>query len=251
MAEERNSAKNEHTLDIRAGLPILKSSYGLSMDEYDYLDLAINELRDIKHFGSTEYLTILTVDAEGWVDLPCNLDTIDAVMTARMGAKAFGDRVRYDMDSKKGTDDYFTAIEIMDSLVFIPTFGLTKFSVGTGYITYQLKGKRIFVGRDLVNERVSLAFTGISVDPEGYPKITRKQANAIAIKAAYAITFKKALGGNQVAGSMIQYLQAEAARLKQGASIPEDISDNDVDDMLNIQTSFNRKSYKRPTKYGR
>lgn len=251
MAEEKNSAKNEHTLDIRTGLPILHSKYGIRMDEFDYLDMAINELRDIKHFGSTEYIAILDVDAEGWVELPCNLDTIDAVTTARMGVKAFGERTQYDMESKKGTDEYFTSIEIIQNLGFIPTFGLTKFSTGTGYIPYQLNGGRIRIDKKYYGDRIALAFTGVGVDPEGFPKITRKQANSLAATAATTVTMRKAMGGNQIAMNMLQILQPIKERLKQAASIPEDISDNDIDDIMNIQTSFNRKSYKRPAKYSR
>ena len=251
MAEQLNASKNEHTLDIRSGIPILNSRYGLKIDEFDYLDIAINELRDIKNFGSTEYVTILTVDPEGWIDLPCNLDSIDAITTTRMGAKAFSNRVKYDMDSKKGTDDYFTAMEIMENLSFVPSYGLTSSLKGEGYIQYQLKGKRVFIGKDAANNKVSLAFTGIGVDPEGYPKITRKQANAIAVIAAVTILTKQAIKGNRNAAAMSELFRGDAARLKQAASIPEELSDNDINSILDIQTSFNRKSYKRPTKYSR
>jgi len=50
---------------------------------------------------------------------------------------------------------------------------------------------------------------------------------------------------------MSELFRGDAARLKQAASIPEELSDNDINSILDIQTSFNRKSYKRPTKYSR
>jgi hypothetical protein len=48
---------------------------------------------------------------------------------------------------------------------------------------------------------------------------------------------------------MVEYYTGVAARLT-AASIPEDLTDNELDE-LNAKTSFNKKSYNRPTKYSR
>jgi hypothetical protein len=81
------TAKNEHTMNIRAGLAVLKTMYSMHMDEYDYIDIAVDTLRNIKHFGATEYVSYITVDPSGKAHLPCNIDTIDAVYL-EMGRKA-------------------------------------------------------------------------------------------------------------------------------------------------------------------
>jgi hypothetical protein len=47
---EQRVAKNEHTMNIRAGLAVLKTMYSMHMDEYDYIDIAVDTLRNIKHF---------------------------------------------------------------------------------------------------------------------------------------------------------------------------------------------------------
>jgi hypothetical protein len=51
IMEQRDVAKNEHTMNIRAGLAVLKTMYSMHMDEYDYIDIAVDTLRNIKHFG--------------------------------------------------------------------------------------------------------------------------------------------------------------------------------------------------------
>lgn len=249
MENQREVSANEHTLDIRSGLATLHSTYGMTMNEFDYLDLAINELRDIKNFAITQYLAILTVDSEGFVDLPCNLHDIDALVTVRMGLKTYTDREKYEM-SDVTTDDYYSAVAIMDN-VGHGYFGLTEGRVGEGFIPYSLVGKRLKVSPELAEEKVALAFTGVGVDPEGYPKITRKQANAIASAAAYSILFKRVMIGDKNAAALLELQRQEKGRLKQAASIPEDISDNEINQVLDVQTSFNRKNYKRPTKFGR
>jgi hypothetical protein len=49
IMEQRDVAKNEHTMNIRAGLAVLKTMYSMHM-EYDYIDIAVDTLRNIKHF---------------------------------------------------------------------------------------------------------------------------------------------------------------------------------------------------------
>ena len=248
---EKNSSVNEHTLNIRAGLPVLKRLYGLTMDEYDYLDLAVDALRDIKNFHTTEYLAILQVDENGMAELPCNVDVIDAVTSVKMGLKAFKDRARYEMSEKIGTDDYFTARKIIQEIEFEASFGLTN-SSGVGYIPYQLMSNNsIMVDPHKAGDKVAIAFTGVAVDPEGFPMITRKQSNALAAIAALALTIKSTYSGNAKAANMLEFISGKASQLKQAASIPESISDNELDEILDAKTTFNRKSFGRPTRYSR
>jgi hypothetical protein len=56
--------------------------------------------------------------------------------------------------------------------------------------------------------------------------------------------------GDKGLSAMVEYYTGVAARLT-AASIPEDLTDNELDEVLNAKTSFNKKSYNRPTKYSR
>jgi hypothetical protein len=56
--------------------------------------------------------------------------------------------------------------------------------------------------------------------------------------------------GDKGLSAMVEYYTGVAARLTQAASIPEDLTDK-LDEVLNAKTSFNKKSYNRPTKYSR
>jgi hypothetical protein len=268
MGSRRDAAKNEHTLNIRSGIAVLNRDFGLHIDEFDFIDASISHLRDIKNFGTTEYLAILKVNEKGEATLPCNLDVIDAVMSEKMGLKAFADRVRYTLSDDVNNDDYFQSVAVMDSIGFdinrqhysngyrdlsyemvLP--GLTDHKNSEGYLSYHLEGKIIKVKKTFAGDSVAVAFTGISTDPEGYPLINFKQSNALAALAAKVITIKKASRGDKNAASMLQYLVDNASRLKQAASIPEHIADNEIDSMLDAQVSFGRKTYKRPTTYNR
>jgi hypothetical protein len=47
-------------MNIRAGLAVLKTMYSMHMDEYDYIDIAVDTLRNIKHFEL--HVSYITVD---------------------------------------------------------------------------------------------------------------------------------------------------------------------------------------------
>jgi hypothetical protein len=52
-------------MNIRAGLSVSKAMYTMHMDEYDYIDIAVDTLRNIKHFNNEYVSYITTVNSEG------------------------------------------------------------------------------------------------------------------------------------------------------------------------------------------
>lgn len=255
METRRDEATNEHVQNIRAGIPVMNMQYGVTIDEYDYIDMAVDALRDIKHFGITEYVAFVPVNLEGYAKIPCNATIIDAVTASKMGKKVFHDRLLSDMETTADTDNYFLQQEIMNNIGYGTNY-VTRPNLanayGEGYLSYFLTNdKRIKVDMVHKGSTIAIAYKGISVDPEGYPLITRKQANAIAAIVAKNVLTKRAYRGDKIAISMLELAMANSARLKQAASIPERMTDNEIDTMLDAQTTFNRKTYRRPTKYNR
>jgi len=288
MGARRDAAVDEHTHNILMGLSVLDRDYGLRMDEFDYLDAAITHLKDIKNFGTTEYLAILKTNSKNEAVLPCNIYVIDAVTTVKMGFKSYNDRVRYTINDDMGSDTYHQANEIMQSVGREPYYmlpGSGSYRNPEGYYSYQLEGNKITINRypahrnrssyqsasgrpvsgssntsledygttlsGIEETSVAVAFTGISTDAEGYPMINVKQATALAALMAKTIMTKRAIRGDKHAISMLEFLNATAVRLKQAASIPENISDNEIDELMDAHTSFHRKKYRKPTKYSR
>jgi hypothetical protein len=248
--EQREVAKIEHTMNILAGIAVLKTMYGMHIDESDYLDIAVGLLKDIKSFGVTEYVMYAKVRQDGKVVLPCNVDTIDAVTTEHMAKKVFNSRVLYDTMLSDSEDDFYVRDNIRNTLGLSWGPGLGGFR-GEGYISYQLKGRYLEVSKDISGDSIGIAFTGISSDLDGFPLITRKQSNAIAAECAKILCMRGANSGNKNLASMLEYHTLNAGRLIQAASIPEEISDNAINEMLNAKTTFNRKTYNRPSKFGR
>jgi len=253
MSIRREAATDEHVLNVRTGLTTLKTKYGIHVDEYDYLDIAIDTLRDIRNYGTTSYYAIVQTDKEGNAPAPCNFNTIDAVTALKQGLKQFKDRVEYKMLNNYGNDSFFTARNISNELGWGEfRHGLTGVINREGYLSYQLKsGKTIMLGKEHANKTIVVAFTGISVDEEGYPLINRKQANALAIVAGKYFILKDTITGRGKASNLLEFFLSEAGRLVQAASISENITDNELEALMDAKVSFNRKSFGRPTKYSR
>lgn len=252
--EQRAVAKNEHTQNIRAGLPVLKTNYGFTIDEYDYLDIAVDVLRDIRYLGSTDYIAYKKVDSAGYIKVPCNLDAIVAITTMETAKEIFSDRTLQEDESASmyADDEYIKKQAIATSIGFGQIPGIAPAN-SAGYIPYSIDSvhNRIYVGNKHANKNVALAYTGVTTDLDGFPMITRKQANAIAAVCARIICMRGANRGDKYLISLIELYVGISARLVQAASMPENISDNDLDAMLDCKTSFNRKSVNRPSKYSR
>ena len=164
----------------------------------------------------------------------------------------FKDRKKYEVNNGYNTDAYKLALNISREFGWDKErFGLTGIYNRDGYLTYYLSKDEIDVGKENKNKSIVVAFTGIAVDEEGYPLISRKQANALAAVAGKYTLLKSGLSGKQKGIQLLEFLITESARLVQAASVPEYITDNELDALLDAKTTFNRKTYRRPTKYSR
>jgi len=243
----RDAPKIDHTQNIRAGLSVMKTKYGLTIDEYDYLDIAVDLLRDIKHYGIQPMKAFVRVDSKGYINVPCNMDVLEGIVTAQQGQVDYQDRDITELRSRNN-DGYYTANTVRNLL----EWPIRTLNVVDGQLSYKLEKDRIFIYDDFYKEKeVCIAYTGFLTDDEGYPLITRKQANALAAGAAKVVVMRAAMAGDQKTAQTLEFIIQEAARLKQAASIAEDISDSEIDELMDAHTTFNRKAYKRPNRYSR
>jgi hypothetical protein len=72
-----------------------------------------------------------------------------------MGRKAYATRVDFEMDGILNTDTYYT----MEGIMTLGRGGRPDLQAGKGYISYQLEGKHISVGKHAGHK--IFAFTGL------------------------------------------------------------------------------------------
>jgi 5,10-methenyltetrahydromethanopterin hydrogenase len=77
--------------------------------------------------------------------------------------------------------------------------------------------------------------------------ITRKQANALAAVTARVLAVRVP---TETKAFLVQNIILLLPVLHKPRQF-QDLTDNELDEVLNAKTSFNKKSYNRPTKYSR
>jgi hypothetical protein len=95
----------------------------------------------------------------------------------------------------------------------------------------------------MYNKLVTVKYAAIEKDDEGLPFLNEKEVHAIAANLALQEAEKKLFQGMKGADVLVEYLKNESDRLHQAAKTPEYINDDEIDKMLDIKTTWDRKVY--------
>ena len=91
---------------------------------------------------------------------------------------------------------------------------------------------------------VTILYHGVITDEEGLPYLNDKEVQALAAYIAYVDIYKKSLirkDGNLF--NLAANVKADWLRLCNSARIPEHITQNDMNDVLDVKTRWDRKMY--------
>ena len=97
--------------------------------------------------------------------------------------------------------------------------------------------------------KIFILYYGEELDEEGLPELTDKEVDAIACYIAMTVYYKKGLQtGNQLITQQALDLKREWSKLCDAARIAEHISQNEMNEILDAKTSWNRKVYGKSLK---
>lgn len=204
-------------VSIYTGLSKINSMFGDNVNEDDYLDNALNCLRLIGNVHPLLYGISAESDNEGYVCLPANALSIEAV-----------------------TNGYF------DWSSFSYMGNTSNFNLSGQYIAYEFLGDRIRIEHP--NKKVSILYKGYSSDEEGLPLITEAEAEACAYWWVYIDTRRKIRTGNASANNYFQIALSDKNKAINQARVPNKFSQNFLNQYGNVITSFDRKSYNKDYK---
>lgn len=222
---------------------MMDNLYDLAIQEDDFIEKAFMVWQDIGNKFSNAHVIIGTVGPDNKLELPNNVDYIQAVTWPRNfqnynfsnvlvflnGSLLYNksniewDSYKYDSSLMSRYGDYIT------------------FRLEDGYITFDSAD---FAGKD-----VAVLYHGLIVDNECNPKLYYTDVKAIAYNVAYMIMRGRVMQGDKNLAAMLQLIKQEADYSLTEARMPQIITDNEWDQILNIKTSFNRKYYNRAYKY--
>ena len=223
--------------------------YAISLAQMLY-DIDINDMDTLIEIGLVAYgfignkntklsADIVNVDQKtGLVKIPCKADLIEAITYPKAedwsytsNVKNFGDWNTLNIEqyierSKQSVDPLY---------------------ISGRFIKYRREGDYIYVNDKV--DQVCILYHTEQLDEDDLPLINDKEAIAIADYIAYTIKYKEALrSNNQAVFQMAQTIKKQWQIHCDAARVPEYVSQNEMDDLLEITSSHNKKVHGRSYK---
>lgn len=220
----RNSFKSVYGL--------ANSLYGVTMDIDTFEDVALNGWELIGN-KQTRLHRFITDTENGKIKLPCNVDIIEAVYVPGLVVQE---------TSNSGVIEYIN--KSVELYIESQKKEMNPFYNKGHLAKYRIEGDYIVLDRDYNN--VTIIYHGIILDEEGLPYLSDKEVQALAAYVAYVQTYKKSLiksDGNLV--NLANVIKADWVRLCNSARIPNHITQNDMNDVLDVKTRWDRKMYSK------
>ena len=223
--------------------------YAITLAQMLY-DIDLNDMDTLIEIGLIAYnfignkntqlkAEIVNVDSKtGLVKLPCKADLIEAITYPNLedwnytsNIKNFGDFnslniEQYIEKSKQSTDPLYISGKL---------------------IKYRQEGNYIYVTENI--DKVCILYHTEQLDEDDLPLINDKEAIAIADYIAYTIKYKEALRTNNSAlFQMAQDIKRQWQFHCDAARVPEYVNQNEMNNLLEVTSSYNRKVHGRSYK---
>lgn len=172
------------------------------------------------------------------VELPSNCDEIEAV--------TYGFEDWNYTSSTLPNGDYNS--QFVESYIESKKAFKDPLYVSGRYVKYTRVGDTLYLDQSY-GGRVNILYKGEILDEEGLPQITDKEALAIATFCAYLTKFKEGLRTNNPNTiKFSQELERKWYTQCDEARVPDYISQNEMNEILDAKTSWNRKIFNKSLK---
>jgi len=229
-------------------LPFLTSKvkmqqlYGIDMNEDDFIETAYDVWRSIGNIATKLERYFVTVPGDFIVELPAAMEFIDSVTVVNEK------NVIDSFDSGGAKDRNIAAYQERSNLPTINQSITMSQGKAINYITMSKNSIKVTsadaLGRDLL-----IVYRTIDLDGDSLPMLNDKEVEAIAAEVAKRNLVKKIFQGIGLKDksylTLLQYITGEANRLITAAKIDENLTDDAIDKILDIQTSWDRKQFNK------
>lgn len=218
-------------LNFHTAYTYIQTNYGLNIDQLEFessgmiaYDKIGNKQTEIKEFVGDV--------VNGELELPCDVTSIEAVFGNFIDSQKTSNKQRWPQVITNYIEQYIEYWKYNKSLLY--DYGVL--------LNYQMRENTLLFDKDYKN--VLVLYRKQILDGEGFPYINSKEAEAIAAYCAYTDLYKQAIRTRDPnTYQMAQNIKLEWARLCERARVPEKVSQNDMNRILDVMTSFDRKSY--------
>ena len=196
---------------------LMDNLYGITLPEDAFEELALNAWNLIGNKRYRLYRYSACIDQDNKIELPCNADIVEAVTASWEDWKDVSNLLPNGDIRSAYVEEYIEARKRCHS----PLYQGGKF----------------------------LPYERVVVDEDGLPEITDKEALAIATYCAYVTKFKEGLRtNNQNIIQLSAVLKRDWNTQCDQARVAEYLNQNEMDQILEAKTSWNRKIHNKSYK---
>lgn len=221
-------------MNFRYAITLAQTLYDVEGDTEDLEEIGLVAYNFIGNKNTHLNKVILNVNCQdGSIQLPCDVDIIEAVTYC--GSEDWN----YTSNTKEygDTSSLYTENYIESKKAF-----LDPHYISGRFVKYRRVGDKLYVNKGL--GKVVLLYHTEILDKDGLPEINDKEAIAIANYIAYVVKYKEAIKtNNQAVLMMAQELKQQWLFHCDAARVSQYISQNEMDSILDAQTSWGRKTY--------
>ena len=226
-------------MNFRYALTLAQTLYDVEGDSDTLIDIGLVAHNFIGNKFTQLHKEILDVNCEdGSIQLPCGVDMIEAVTYCGMEDWNYTDNTKPNGDiSSLYTENYIESRKAF----------LDPHYMSGKFVKYRKVGDKLYVNKSL--GKVQILYHSLILDEDGLPAINDKEAIAIAEYIAYVTKYKEAIRtNNQNVLRMAQELKQQWLFHCDAARVPEHVSQNEMDQILNALTAASWKTHGKSIK---
>lgn len=227
-----------NTYNFHYAQSLLSTLYGLDVKDEDFEEIALIGwgLIGNKRTRIYRYKTHVSNCEEG-IQLPCNCELLEAVTTDF-------EEWNYSTNDTPNGQTYSAFVEsyIEGKKSFRdPLYAKGKF------IKYERVGDMLYFDRP--HGKINILYRGIILDNDGLPELTEKEATALATYTAYILKYREGLQTNNTGIiNLAQNLYSKWSIQCRQARADYYMSQNELDQILDAKSDWNRKQFGRSLK---
>lgn len=220
--------------DIHYAQFLANTLYGVDLLPDDFEEMALVAFKLIGNKRTQILSTCAEVSCNGIVQLPCDCSQIEAITYFFEDWNRVTNKEWFGDLQSQFTEHWIEGMKRANSPYYVPG----KFVEYT-----QISDDQIQI-KDPLDTKVYILYKSEQLDSNGLPWVTDTEAIAIATFIGYTQKFKEGiLTNNGDTIKLSQMLQAEWNRRCDAARIQDNLSQNDMDAILNVKVSWDRKQY--------
>lgn len=219
-------------------MTLMDTLYGITMQEdvFEETALVAWNLIGNKRYRLYKYSTCSN-DCTTEVQLPCNCDFIESVTTGYEDWNYVSNIYQNGDINSAYVEGYIESNKHFKD----PLYQSGKF------VKYERVGDTLYFNEPY--GQINILYKGVILDENGLPELTDKEASAIATYCAYVSKFKEGLRTNNTnILSIANALKTQWNIQCDQARTPEYLNQNEMDQILEAKTSWNRKIHNKSYK---